>query len=370
MAELSRLVGTLEMAGDAPPGGSLFVDDRLRGKLPLSEPLRVAVGTHRIRVDKDGFEPITAVVDVLAGQKSVAELRASVRKGRLSVSERHNWVLTVELDGKEVGVTPWEGLVEPGEHQVRLRGFVGLDALAECSAPEAGAAAARDRARMASPAQAAVVRPFEVTRVMLGAEEQDASLRIESTPSGARLTIDGKAVGLTPWEGRLPLGEHALEVSARGYVRSRQPVQLVRRKQRELSVVLEREPDLAEIRRLRNVMVGVSYGVGALGLGVFAVTGSMALAKVRDIKSRCGGTSCPESERANVDAAADLGTLATAGLMMGAAGVGGGTSLLFGLDLRRIERRGGAGPGGSQAAGEVAWTVGIGPGGFAIEGRF
>ncbi|AUX45921.1 uncharacterized protein SOCE26_074230 [Sorangium cellulosum] len=373
IAELSRLVGTLELAGDTPAGGALFVDDQLRGKLPLSGPLRVAVGTHRIRVEKDGFEPISAVVDVQAGQKSVAELRASARKGRLSVSERHNWVLAVELDGKEVGVTPWEGLVEPGEHQVRLRGFVGLDALAECAAPEAGAvgtAAAQDGAKMASPVETAVVRPFEVTRVTPGAEEQDASLRIESTPSGARLTIDGKAVGPTPWEGRLPLGEHAIEVSAGGFVPSKQPVQLVRRKQRELSVVLEREPDLAGMRRVRNVAAGVGYGVGVLGLGVFAVTGGLALTKVGDVKSRCGGTSCPEKERANVDAAADLGTLATVGLVVGGLGAAAGTVALFVLEPEGSERRGGGGPGGSQAAGGVAWTVGMGPGRFEIEGRF
>ncbi|WP_104984226.1 PEGA domain-containing protein [Sorangium cellulosum] len=365
IAELSRLVGTLELAGDTPAGGALFVDDQLRGKLPLSGPLRVAVGTHRIRVEKDGFEPISAVVDVQAGQKSVAELRASARKGRLSVNERHNWVLAVELDGKEVGVTPWEGLVEPGEHQVRLRGFVGLDALAECAAPEAGAvgtAAAQDGAKMASPVETAVVRPFEVTRVTPGAEEQDASLRIESTPSGARLTIDGKAVGPTPWEGRLPLGEHAIEVSAGGFVPSRQPVQLVRRKQRELSVVLEREPDReAEQRAARNVKIGVglAYGVGAVGLGMFAVAGGLALDKVNGLKASCPNQQCPSTETENLNDVSTLGTVSTVGVVVAGLGAAAGTAVL--LLTRPEEGKRPAGP-------SVSASVGLG--GFGINGRF
>ncbi|WP_437935886.1 PEGA domain-containing protein [Sorangium sp. So ce341] len=125
MAELSGLVGTLAVAGDAPAGASLFIDDRLRGKLPLEGPLRVSAGSRTIRVEKEGFEPLTKMVEVRAGKETVAELVATSRKGRLVVNEKHNWVLRVELDGKDVGVTPWQGLVDVGEHRVRLHGFMG-----------------------------------------------------------------------------------------------------------------------------------------------------------------------------------------------------------------------------------------------------
>ncbi|WP_437293121.1 PEGA domain-containing protein [Sorangium sp. So ce426] len=368
--DLRKRVGTLELTGDTPVGARLLIDEKERATLPLLAPLRVPTGTRQISVKKDGFEPIAATAEVKPGQKSVVELRAPSRKGRLSVSEKHGWALEVEIDGQRLGVTPWEGLVEPGEHRVQLRGFVGLQALAECTAPEAGAGgaeAAREGAKMESPVQTATVKLYEVTPVVLSAQDVDASLRVESTPSGAHVNIDGKVVGRTPWEGRLPLGEHAVEVRAAGFLLAKQAVRLERRKQREVQVVLEHEPDPDAQRRTRNIAAGVGYGVGTLGFGLLAVTGGLALKEVGEVRARCGGTSCPQSERQKLDEAGDLGTLATVGLVVGAVGVAAGTTALFVLQPGGDERRPG---GGAKASGGVAWRAGVGLGRFEIEGRF
>lgn len=74
IAELSGLVGTLAVTGDAPAGGLLFIDDRLRGKLPLEKPLRVSAGSRAIRVENEGFAPLRTTVESKAGQENVAEL--------------------------------------------------------------------------------------------------------------------------------------------------------------------------------------------------------------------------------------------------------------------------------------------------------
>ncbi|AUX46793.1 uncharacterized protein SOCE26_083020 [Sorangium cellulosum] len=359
MAELSGLVGTLAVAGDAPAGASLFVDDRLRGKLPLDMPLRVSAGSRAVRVEKEGFAPLTTTVQVRAGKENVAELVATARKGRLVVNEKHNWVLHVELDGKEVGVTPWEGLVNVGEHKVRLHGFMGVEALAACEVP---ATAAKEGAKVASSVAATSVRLYEETRVVLGAEEQDALLRVESAPAGATVRIDLKEVGKAPWEGRLPLGEHVVEVSAGGFFSARRAVRLERRKQRELSVSLERQPDLlAEARAARNrkIGVGLAYGVGVAGLGVFAVAGGLALGKLNELDERCPNKQCPSTEAGNQRAAAALGTTATVGLVVGGLGAAAGTAVLL---LTR--------PGdGEQRAGPSV-SAGVGLGGFEVKGRF
>ncbi|WP_437745361.1 PEGA domain-containing protein [Sorangium sp. So ce302] len=373
IAEVSKFVVKLTIVGDTPAGARLYIDDRQRGNLPISEPLSVAVGVRKIRVEQDGFMPITVTEDIKPGQKSV-ELRATSRKGILSVSEKHGWTLEVEVDGQRLGVTPWKGVVDAGEHRVQLRGFVGLQALEECTTPEAGASGAvkapREGAQMASPVQTATVKLYEVTPVVLSAQDVDASLRVESTPSGAYVTIDGKVVGRTPWEGRLLLGEHAVEVRAAGFLLARQSVRLERRKQREVQVVLEREPDPEGERRTRNIAVGVGYGVGTLGLGLLAVTGGLALKEVGEVRSRCGGTSCPQSERDKLDEAGDLATLATVGLVVGAVGVAAGTTALFVLQPSGGERRAGAPGGGAKPAAGVAWRAGVGLGRFEIEGRF
>jgi len=127
MAELQELVGTLSLQGDLPETGSIFVDERLRGKLPLKAPLRLTVGMHQLRVEKDDFEPLTGTVDIKPRQNRVVELRAKALKGLLSVGESHNWPLWVEVDGKDVGVTPWAGMIAAGEHSVRLHGFIKPD---------------------------------------------------------------------------------------------------------------------------------------------------------------------------------------------------------------------------------------------------
>ncbi|WP_437758972.1 PEGA domain-containing protein [Sorangium sp. So ce1389] len=359
MAELSGLVGTLVVTGDAPVGASLFVDDRLRGRLPLDKPLRVSAGSRAIRVEKEGFAPLTMTVQVKAGKENVAELVARSRKGRLVVSEKHNWVLRVELDGRDVGVTPWQGLVDVGEHKVRLHGFMGVEALAACEAP---GAPAEDGAKVASGFEATSVRLYEETRVVLGAEEQDASLRVESTPEGATVRIDARVVGKAPWEGRLPLGQHVIEVSAGGFFSAKQTVQLERRKQREFSVSLERQPDLvAEARaaRIRKLGAGLAYGVGVAGLGVFAVAGGLALDKVNELDARCPNKQCPYTEAGNRRTAAALGTAATVGVVAGGLGVAAGTALLLLVRPERGERH--AGP---------SVSAGVGLGGFEVKGMF
>ncbi|WP_044986686.1 PEGA domain-containing protein [Sorangium cellulosum] len=369
MAELAGLVGTLVLRGDVPAGASLFIDDRFRGRLPLDKPLRLSVGSRAVRVEKEGFAPIATTVEVKAGRENVAELVATSRKGRLRVSERHNWPLEIEIDGKATGaVTPWEGLLDPGEHTVRLRGFLDEEALLSCDVPGAMPggkwAAARQGAKMESGVKTVNVRLYDVAEVVLGAEDQDASLKIESAPTGARLWIDGKEVGQTPWEGRLPLGEHAIGVRADGYLYARQEVTLERRKQREVTVALDRVPGFwtAEFWTARTVGATAGYGTGVLGLGVFAVSGVLALNTSADLKQACPGGLCPRDRAAQKERAHALGVTALAGLIVGGAGAVAGTVVLVAARPEREEKR-------VTSAG-TAWEVGVGPFGLSLGGSF
>lgn len=377
---LKQRMGTVVLAGDAPEGASVFVDDRLRGKLPLAGSLRLASGVHAIRVEKEGFDPITAKVEVTAGQERTAQLTARSRKGLLQVSERHNWPLTVELDGKDVGVTPWEGLVDLGGHRVRLHGTLQADALLSCEVPEAGPERAEGAARggvsrvkMESEARAADVQLYAVTPVVLGAEDMDTSLKIESTPKGARLRIDAADVGQTPWEGRLGLGEHVIEVIADGFVAAKQSVKLERRKQAAVTIALDRQQDPGSVqsaKTLRNVTVGAAYGLGALGLGVGVVTGVLALDGAARIKERCGGILCPTGEESSIAELRTLSALSTAGFVLAGIGAAGGTVALFALAPPAAGPPKSREEGGASRGGGRAWSVGVGPGRLEIAGSF
>lgn len=359
MAELAGLVGTLVVTGDAPPGASLFIDDRLRGKLPLQTPLRVSVGNRVIRVERDGFEPILQTVEVAGRKENEARLVAKTKKGRLVVNEKHNWALHVEVDGKDVGVTPYRGLIDIGEHKVRLHGFMGVEELAACETPAEVVGAG---AKIESDIGMATVRLYDETNIVLDAEEKDASLKIESSPSGAVVMVDQITVGKAPWDGRLSLGEHLVEVKANGYFLAKQKVTLERRKQREISMLLEPEPDsAAERREARNAKIGMGlgYGLSGLGLGMFALTGGMAVELANTLAAKCGNGRCPSTEDKNLDQARTLSTLSNIGLVTAGVGAVGGTLVFL---LTR--------PGGRMTRQTTSMSVGVQPSGLWIKGTF
>jgi hypothetical protein len=372
MAELLGKVGSVALQGDAPAGASILVDDRLRGTLPLQKPLRVGVGSHRVRVVKEGFEPIEANVKVEGGKGAVADLRATSRTGRLRVSEKHNRVLDVEIDGAVVGRTPWEGLVAAGDHQVRLHGFVRLDAEDEEAAPSPPQQAhqeALDRTEMASDRAPVTVRLYEIAGVALSTRDLDTSLHVEASPTAAAVAVDGKVVGHGTWRGRLPLGDHTVEVTAGGFLPSRQDLRLERRKQREIHVNLARIPKAGRLGiwgPRRNAAVGVSYTMGAAGITLSAIAGADALATIARVRSACHYPLCPVSERPEANRASALATASTVGLVAGAAGLVTGTIFVVWVQPDQLQPV----PEERPRTCAVTWRAGLGPGGFDLEGRF
>jgi tetratricopeptide (TPR) repeat protein len=336
--ELLSKVGTIAVEGDIVEGLRLFIDNRDVGPLPLEAPIRVLGGMHEVRAVKSGFAPIVTSVEVTAGQPSVAKLVAKDRQAKLEIREKHNWMLRVELDGQDIGLSPISKIVETGEHRIRLRGYMRPEALLACETPEQ---AVELGARMESEEKIIQVGLFETQNIELSAEDMDASLRIDATPKGASVWIDGHDAGKTPWEGRLPLGEHAIEVRANGFYMAKQSVLLERRKPKDIAVVLQREPDrTAEERAIRNqkLTVAIAYGVGGIGLGMFGVAGGLALRDRAILQTNCVNGQCPSTEDARVQQMRTLGTISTIGMVITGVGVAAGTTLFF-LNRREEHKR-------------------------------
>ena len=64
VVRLRGLVGSIDL-DRAEIGATIAVDGRSRGEYPPVGPLRVAAGSHVVRVYKDGFEPFEGHVDVM-----------------------------------------------------------------------------------------------------------------------------------------------------------------------------------------------------------------------------------------------------------------------------------------------------------------
>lgn len=313
----SLQAGTVEISGDVPKGARLFIDSRDVGTLPLAGPVYAREGNHEIRAKKEGFPDLKTTVDVHPGQLSAAKLVAKPRVGKLMVREKHNWPLRVYVDGKDtLRNTPiLDGIVvDEGEHRIQLRGFVPEQAVLECQVPETAAEAG---ATVASPEERLVLRFYETTDVTLTAQELDASLGIASTPDRAFLAIDGKDAGHTPWRGRLPLGEHAIEIHAEGFLPSKQTVNLERSRQQDVRIALARIPAPPPFWTPWRIRAAVAYGVGLVGFGAGAATWGVAL------------TLNDTTDTRQQDIAERLARVTTAGIVIGGLGIATGTVFLI-----------------------------------------
>jgi hypothetical protein len=219
--ELRALVGALDVQ-DAEPGASILVDGRDRGGFPPPGKLVVSVGTHVVRVYKEGFVPFEDRVEIAGRQTALvrAQLRPLTQSGRLRIVEQSSRVLDVVVDDVRVGQTPWEGTLATGVHTVVLRGSSTLGT---------------------QPASARVV-PQELTTLSLVAEPLEAAARLIPTPADASVSLDGVVVGHGVWEGRLRVGPHRIDVGQEGFIPVTREVVLAAGAREVVAVVLDRDP--------------------------------------------------------------------------------------------------------------------------------
>lgn len=250
-AELRGLVGTIEIV-DAEPGAAIAIGGQNKGEYPPITPLRVAAGSHQVRVFKEGFEPFEARVDVAGGQTArvAAPLRRLTAAGRLKVLEQAGREIDVVIDNVVVGKTPWEGVVSIGAHTVLLRG----------------------KDKLGTQPASAPVKAGETTALTLRAEDLDAALRVDPSPPGASVIIDSVPVGRGAWFGRLRSGPHKIEIVQEGFVTVTRQIELEKGGRQIVGAKLERDPD-AGIWRLPSK---ITFDLGGSLLVVPSFGGDVA----------------------------------------------------------------------------------------------
>lgn len=195
LEELHGKTGTITVRANEA-GATVSVDDKPVGTTPLAKPVRVLFGSRSITVKKDGFAPFQTTLEVAAKATMTVDvsLQAKAKGGTVRVAVKGGEPLTIVVDDKEVGTSPWEGVLAAGAHTIAGR----------------------------SAALVAAAVPIEVK------EGQDASvelvpgspigkLEVRTDPEKARVEIDGEAAGTAPVSRDLPAGEHRVVVKAEGY---------------------------------------------------------------------------------------------------------------------------------------------------------
>lgn len=115
-----QFMGNLRVTSDVP-GARVFLDDHDAGEVgrtPWSNV--VPVGTHRVWVERPGYDSHELEVDVALGEttETAVELNRST-DGRVRVSANIRGA-RIFIDGNHVGDVPWEGAVAAGPHRVEV----------------------------------------------------------------------------------------------------------------------------------------------------------------------------------------------------------------------------------------------------------
>lgn len=98
------------------PGAEVVLGDRVLGKAPMAEPIRVNAGDATLEVRADKHKTITEQINLTAGEVFTKRYELEQLFGTLLV--RSVLGATVIVDGKTIGTAPTKAELSPGQHTV------------------------------------------------------------------------------------------------------------------------------------------------------------------------------------------------------------------------------------------------------------
>jgi len=200
-----------------PNRAKVSLDDKLMGMTPLALK-NVPAGSYRVKMELERYEIWRDNVDVKHQQMAEVYAELDPKPGALEVSSKPSGA-KVRLNEEDAGVTPWNRWVSPGEEHA-------ITVSAEGYYPES---------------RVVTVQPAgkKVVSVVLK-EIPKGTLEVKSEPGGAKVWINGKEAGVTPYSGLVVAGEeHNVTVSAKGYRVKSQKVTVKPKGKEVVSVILE-----------------------------------------------------------------------------------------------------------------------------------
>lgn len=128
---------------------------------------------------------------------------------------------TLEIDGEEVGLTPWRGPLPPGQHELVLKKDGFLESASSLDVPPG--------------------RDLDL-RLSLTPAAEAAQFAIMSDPAGATVYINSQQLGNTPLIAPSPDGEHTVTLEKQGFARAERKVLFSKDRSIELSFSLQKLP--------------------------------------------------------------------------------------------------------------------------------
>lgn len=208
----------------SPSGASAFVDGSYRGVTPLT--VAESAGSRRVDLDHPGYSDWTGTAQVTSGTtvqvNAYLQPSAASTSGGIAVSSEPAGA-SVYLDDQYRGVTTEGGDlqltgVQAGVHTLSLR-LAGYDEY-RTTVQVTPDTTVQVRPRLTASAGTTVT----ATPTVVGTR---GSIQANSTPTGARVTVDGSFRGMTPTViTDLPAGPHTVRFTLEGYVEREQQVEV------------------------------------------------------------------------------------------------------------------------------------------------
>ena len=215
-------------------------------------------------------------------------------------------------------------------------------------------------------------------RTLEAATPRIAGLTIKlSAVQDMRVKLDGNLVASALVDSEVPTdpGEHNIEVTAPGFLRSSLRLSVSEGEKRLVTLALTRDPNApaastaavatsaqgaattasapsaaeptraasasprpASVAAPNRAAAYVALGFGVAGAATGGVLGYLTLTKHRELKGQCPGDVCPPSQQAELDSAKRLGNLSTIAFGIGGAGLVLGSVLFFTAGSSNVDR--------------------------------
>lgn len=154
-------------------------------------------GEFSVRAEAEGYQPEEVQISVEAGRSSAVEFNLQPLPGDLRIVVTPDIAVQVGLDGQDQGLLsqPLLSNVSAGAHQISLDAWLYESWQQELLVPGMGQ-----------------TLDLEIELV-----PNWSNISITTVPLGAEVQIDGIAMGSTPLETKVEVGERNLQISLRGY---------------------------------------------------------------------------------------------------------------------------------------------------------
>lgn len=176
-----------------PRDALVTIDSQVYGE--IQSDLKLAAGTHQLKVEKPGFQPYESKISIHEEVPLEVEVELQPIVAAVTINSKPGGA-QVSLDGENVGKTPLtlEG-VSFGQHEVGVR-LGGYD-------------------RFLTTVEVNSDKPITLSPELV---QLPGALSIDSIPSGAKLKINGEVKGKTPTTvNGLAAGEYTVSLSLDGY---------------------------------------------------------------------------------------------------------------------------------------------------------